>query len=299
LKKAYPVTKSLTPSGVVYLLFACIILAGASLIAASCNEPSGVAETAPGMKAVYTSEPPGKLICGVAEHRPMNYIENGEWTGFDSEFARLVGEKLGLEAEFQIIDWNHKFYSLNTGAIDAIWSGFGAMATENGAPRGDFCDLSYSYMLNTQCVVVKTDRLSEFSSENDLTGTTLAAVSGSSGEDYAKELAGKDGIVAGAAEQTGAFLKVSEGTADGAVADLILATQIAGSADYPGLSIAFELDPDVIAIGFRKGNNLRYRVNNAIKELYDDGVLLELARKYGVEDYIMLDTNFGWDDCDC
>lgn len=37
----------------------------------------------------------GTLVVGITEYEPMNYLdENGEWTGFDTEFANLVAEKL-------------------------------------------------------------------------------------------------------------------------------------------------------------------------------------------------------------
>ena len=41
-----------------------------------------------------------KLVIGITEYKPMNYQEDGEWTGFDTEFAKAFCEKLGVEAEF-------------------------------------------------------------------------------------------------------------------------------------------------------------------------------------------------------
>ena len=35
----------------------------------------------------------GTLIVGITDYAPMDYRdENGEWTGFDAEFGRLIGE---------------------------------------------------------------------------------------------------------------------------------------------------------------------------------------------------------------
>ena len=49
------------------------------------------------------------LVCGVTIFENMNEKdENGEWTGFDTEFALLVGKKLGVEVEFVEIDWAQK-----------------------------------------------------------------------------------------------------------------------------------------------------------------------------------------------
>jgi len=200
---------------------------------------------------------------------------------------------LGLEVEFQMINWGRKFDELNSGAIDAIWNGFTATASEDGVARIDLCDMSYSYMLNTQCVVVKTSRVSELSSADALAGKTLAAESGSAGEEEALGLAGDNGEIIGVIAQINAFLEVKSGAVDGAVIDLILAREIAGTGDYSDLSIAFELDPEVYAIGFKKGNSLRNDVNKAMVELFEDGTLLQIAKKYGVDDTLLLDTSFG------
>jgi len=259
---------------IIYLVLAIVMLSGAMIFPTSCKKNE-------------------KFVCGVTEYDPMNYRENGEWVGFDTEFAKRVGEKLGMEVEFQMIDWDRKFDELNSGAIDAIWNGFTATASENGRARLDLCDMSYSYMLNTQCVTVKTARLGEFPSENSFAGKTLAAEAGSAGEEYAQELVGTSGSVIGVSAQIATFLEVKSGVVDGAVIDVILARQKAGTGDYSDISIAFELEPEVYAVGFKKGNPLRDRVNTAMKELYNDGTLLEIAKKYGVEDNLVLDTAFG------
>ena len=235
----------------------------------------------------------GKFICGVTDYEPMNYKEGGEWTGFDTEFARLVGKKLGMDVEFQMIDWGMKFMELESGAIDAIWNGFTATASEDGVPRLELCDMSYSYMLNTQCVIVRTDRLGEFTTTASLNGKQLAAENGSAGEEYAIDLAGDSGTYIGVAQQINTFMEVMSGAVDGAVIDIILAKQLTGSGDYADLIIAFELDPEAYAIGFKKGNPLRDSVNKAMKELFEDGTLLELAKKYGVDANLVLDTTFG------
>ena len=234
-----------------------------------------------------------KLVCGVTEYEPMNFRVGGSWTGFDTEFAILVGEKLGMEVEFQLIDWLQKFAELDSGAIDAIWNGFTATADENGVPRINLCDMSYSYMLNTQCVITRADKLAEFASRNDAVGKSMAAEAGSAGEEEAIDLVGDESKVVGVPAQINAFMEVKSGSVDGAVIDVILAQQLAGTGDYADIVIAFELDPELYAVGFKTGNALRDRVNQAMKELYDAGTLLELAKKYGLDDRLVLDTTFG------
>ena len=252
-----------------------------------------------GMTFAFTScekESAGKLICGVTEYEPMNYRDaNGNWLGFDTEFALLVGEKLGMEVEFQLIEWSNKFAELNSRAISAIWNGFTATANEpDGTPRISLCDMSYSYMLNTQSIVIRADRSGEFNALEDLIGMTVAAEAGSAGETKARGLVGDEGTVIGTPAQIHTFMEVMSGAVDAAIIDIILAQQLAGTGDYASLMVSdIELDAEVYAIGFRQGDPLRDRVNTAMAELYEEGTLAEIARKYGLEERLVLDRTFG------
>jgi len=236
----------------------------------------------------------GKLVCGVTDFEPMNYKdEGGKWIGFDTELAELVGQKLKMKAEFVEIEWANKYNELNSGTISCIWNGFTANASEEGTSRSALVDFSYSYFLNQQCVVIKTERKGEFRAEGDLAGKTAAAETGSAGESAAQILVGDAGKIVGTAAQINTFIEVKSGAVDCAVVDVLLAKRLAGSGDYSDLTIAdIALDHEVYAVGFKKGSDLRDKVNKALKELYDEGKMLELAKKYHIENSLVLDTNF-------
>ena len=46
-----------------------------------------------------------KIVVGITYYEPVNFKVNGEWTGFDTEFARLFAKELGVEIEFKEISW--------------------------------------------------------------------------------------------------------------------------------------------------------------------------------------------------
>ena len=51
----------------------------------------------------------GELIIGITYFAPMNYQnDDGELVGFETEFAKAVCEKLGVEAKFVEINWDSK-----------------------------------------------------------------------------------------------------------------------------------------------------------------------------------------------
>ncbi|MBR1891022.1 MAG: transporter substrate-binding domain-containing protein [Clostridia bacterium] len=231
----------------------------------------------------------GYFVCGVTIYEPMSYTnDDGEMTGFDTDFANAVAEKLGLEAKFQVINWSKNFVELNSGAIDCIWNGF--TVTEE---RSKNCDFSLSYMNNSQCVVVRSDTLASYPDAQSLAGKKGVAEAGSAGFDYATELVGESGIVNGSSSQTAALLDLLAGQSDFAVIDLLMANSMVGNGDFTTLSkvTAFAPDPEEYAVGFRKNSDFKAMVDQAIKDLAADGTLMSIAQKYGLENTVI--TEFG------
>ena len=234
------------------------------------------------------------LVCGVTIFANMNeQDENGNWIGFESEFAMEVGKLIGMDVEFQLIDWTQKYSELNSGKIDCIWNGFTANSSDDGIERKDLVDFSYTYMLNQQCVVVRKADLESYKSEADLVGKTAAVEGGSAGASYAKTAVGDDGALVEFPAQNNTFLEVSTGKSDFAVVDILLAKNICGTGSYEDLVIveAIELPAEYYAIGFKKGSDLTEKVNAAIKTLDVNGKLMEIATKYGFENTLQVGYN--------
>ena len=230
------------------------------------------------------------LTCGVTIFEGMNEQDaDGNWIGFESEFAIEVGKILGMDVKFQIIDWSQKYNEVNSGAIDCIWNGFTANSSDNGIKRSELVDFSYGYMLNQQCIVVKADRVAEFADEAALSGKTACVEGGSAGEAYVTTVTDAD-KVSKATAQINAFPEVKSGAVDFAVVDIVLAKNICGKGDYADLAIveAIELESEIYAIGFKKGSDLTAKVNDAIKQLEANGKLVEIAKKYGFENVLQI-----------
>ena len=233
------------------------------------------------------------LTCGVTIFENMNeQLEDGTWTGFETEFAQAVGKKLDMDVEFQIIDWGQKYNELNSGAIDCVWNGFTANSSDDGIKRSDLVDFSYGYMLNQQCIVTKAANVDAYKTEADLKGKTACVEGGSAGAAYAESVTDADKIFSTTA-QINAFTEVKSGAVDFIVVDILLAQNICGNGDYADLAIvdAIELDSEIYAVGFKKGSDLTEKVNKAIKELEADGTLMDLAKKYGFENVLKITEN--------
>ena len=93
----------------------------------------------------------GKLIVGITEFEPMDYKDaSGEWIGFDADMAKLVAEKLGVEIEFVVIDWDMKVNELDSKNIDVVWNG---MTLTEGVMAAMEC--TNAYCENAQVVITK------------------------------------------------------------------------------------------------------------------------------------------------
>lgn len=232
-----------------------------------------------------TIEEKGYFVCGITLYAPMNYFnEDGDLTGFDTEFATAVAEKLGLEAKFQVIKWPNKYLELNSGAIDLIWNGFTYGMEKDGVSRTEYVDFTYSYLENRQCIVTKADALATLNTKEAFADKKGVAEGGSSGEGVAVELAGSAEKVTLFDSQAAALMEVVSGNAEFAVIDYQMARAMVGQGDYAGLTInnAYEPESEVYAIGCRKGSDLTAKINEAIAALSADGTLAELAGKYGL-----------------
>ena len=218
----------------------------------------------------------GKMVIGYTVYAPMNYTDDeGNFTGFDTELATAVCEKLGVEPEFVEINWDTKIVELDAKSIDCIWNG---MTLTDEIMQNAACTKAYAK--NAQVVVVKDG--TEYSSTADLVGKTVLAEAGSAGESAIQDdenLSQADYV--SKSVQTDCLMEVAAGTADAAVLDLTLANAMIGEGtDYANLKIVDELNAEEYGVAFRKGSDAAEAVNTAFDELKADGTLEALAAKY-------------------
>ena len=93
----------------------------------------------------------GKLVVGITEFEPMDYKDaSGNWIGFDADMAKLVAEKLGVDIEFTVINWDNKIMELDSKAVDVVWNG---MTLTDEVKNSMEC--TNPYFNNAQVVVTK------------------------------------------------------------------------------------------------------------------------------------------------
>ena len=232
------------------------------------------------------------ITVGYTDYAPMNYEdENGTLVGFDTELATKMFEELGYEVRFKLIEWSNKYSELDSGTIDCVWNGFTANTSDDdGIARSEKVDFSYYYMTNAQCIVRKATA-ADITSTAGFAGKTVAYENGSAGQTYVDDIT-ENVNKKGVASQMDALLSVKAGTADYAVVDVLLAESIVGNGDYAVLAVneGIELEGEYYAVGFKKGSELTDQINKLFVKYADNGYLMELATKYGLENDII--TNY-------
>ena len=242
--------------------------------AASGSAAASAAETA-ASDLDYIKEK-GKMVIGYTVYEPMNYTDaDGNFTGFDTELATAVCEKLGVEPEFVEINWDTKVVELDAKSIDCIWNGM-TLTDDIMANTAT----TKAYAKNAQVVVVKDG--TEYTSTADLVGKTVVAEAGSAGESaIADDASLSQADYISKSVQTDCLMEVAAGTADAAVLDLTLANAMIGEGtDYADLKIVDELNAEEYGVAFRKGSDAAAAVDEAFDALKADGTLSALAEKY-------------------
>ena len=221
-------------------------------------------------------EESGKLVVGVTNYEPMDYLENGEWVGFDAELAKMFAEELGVNCQLVIIPWGNKVAELNGRQIDLVWNGMTA-----SDELGEKIDFSVPYAKNAQVVVVKKGSTL---TADALKNAQIAVETGSAGASVAEEIIGatkinklEDGMIA-------ALNEVLAGTSEAAIIDLTMAQSKIGKGAYADLEVleGVQYGEEIFAVGMRQGSDIKAKLDEFLKAKYADGTMAKLLEKYDV-----------------
>ena len=214
--------------------------------------------------------------------------------GFDIDLAKAVGEELGIDVEFKLIDWNMKDMEIREGTIDLIWNGM--TITEE---RLGNLEISKPYLTNNQVMVVKAD--STLTKADIVSTTKIVAENGSAGFDEAKK-AFPNSTVTPAKSQIMCLTEIKAGTSDVAILDSTLAGFYINNdeSDFKGqLKIITNsqgqydtLSSEEYGIAAKKGRvAFMAKINDTLAKLYADGTMKDIAKEYGVDQLLV---NSSW-----
>ena len=271
--------KSLAKKKIWALVAATAMLALSAALLAGCSGGSNESQDAGGDEAASAESGDFTLTVGFDQgYPPYGFVgDDGEYTGFDLDLAAEVAERNGWGLELTAIDWDAKDALLSSGSINCIWNGF----TMEG--REDDYTFSEPYMLNGQVIVVRAD--SGITSVDDLAGKAVitqvdsAALDVLEGDraDLAQTFASLETI----GDYNTAFMQLESGAVDAVACDLSIAEYQMSAKPDAYVQLDDMLSEEHYAVGFKKGDDASAEaVNDALRELVEDGTVQELCEKY-------------------
>lgn len=217
----------------------------------------------------------GELKIGLeGDWQPFSYHdEDDNLVGYDVEVATKVAEKLGVKAVITEGPWDGLLTGLDTGVYDVVVNG-----VDVTLERSETFDFTDAYAYDHIDLVVKKDNTTITSFE-DLKGKKSANSTGSTYAEMGEEYGATVSNVPTLAETMELVLN---GTVDATInADTSIQDYL-NTTGEKGLKIVAQDDEATeYAIPVKKGNTaLKEAINDALKELREEGTLKELSLKY-------------------
>ena len=217
----------------------------------------------------------GALVVGITDFAPMDYLQDGEWIGFDADLAKAFAESIGVKVEFVEIDWDNKLLELDNKSIDCIWNG---MTLKPEITEATSC--SKPYANNAQVIVVPKAVADQYQTAEAAAKLQFAVEAGSAGQDQA-EAYGFSYTPVNA--QTDAVMEVKAGSSDAAIIDALMAAAMVGEGtSYEDLTYTIGLNSEEYGVAFRAGSELAEKLNEFFAASWKDGTMQACAETYGV-----------------
>ncbi|WP_036931816.1 transporter substrate-binding domain-containing protein [Proteocatella sphenisci] len=167
----------------------------------------------------------GKLIVGTsADYPPYEFhmIIDGVDTivGFDVEIAKEIAAGLGVELEIKDMAFDAVLAGVGTGMIDLGVAGINPTPEREAAM--DFSDVYYKA---SHTIVVKSENVSQYKSQEDLKGKVIGAQTGTLQEGVAQEIEGV--TVKSLGKVTDLILELKTGKIDAVILELPVANSYA------------------------------------------------------------------------
>ena len=238
------------------------------------------------------------VVVGYFHSEPMIY-KNGrdEIVGFEALLSKKIFEGLNMDVTFKEINPEDVYTELDNGNVDCVWSGFVSNINDaDGTKRSDKVDFSYNYMETYQVIVAKTTTGIDNTKPSYLYGKKGVVQAGTSGEIFAKNFQDTNDKnqaftldVSSVPTYGDCINEINNETAKFAVLDIHAANIYCGGGDLIEVIPTHNGDTEYFAAAFKKGSELKEKVNAELEKLAKDGSITEIAKKYNAADYVITD----------
>lgn len=218
------------------------------------------------------------LVMGTsAEYKPFEFVDAAKGEdiiGYDIDLAYMIGEKLGFDVKIQDMDFNSLVPALQAGKIDFIISGMSP-----NEEREKVVDFTESYNEARQVIVAKKD--GDIKKSTDLAGKKVGVQTASIQESMAQEMTKT--IDLKVESRTRIPEIVQDMIAKRLDAAIIERAVARGYVEQNDQLMMFDVEAqveDYKAIAVAEGSELKDQINQALKELIEEGKIKELEEKW-------------------
>src|SRR5262245_49269946 len=203
---------------------------------------------------------------------PFEQGKPPDYQGFDIDVMADIADREGLDVSYIDTSFDTIFTDLANGKFDAVIS-----ASTITPDRQKTVDFSDPYYEANQALVVAPD--SDIKTTDDLSGKTVAAQDGTTGEAYANDNTDA-GSVNGFGQGPEVIAAVKNGQADAGIIDEPVAQDALQKEG--GFVVAQSISTnELYGIAVQKGDtDLGDKINGALQEMKDDGTLQKLYDKW-------------------
>lgn len=202
--------------------------------------------------------------------------EDGDYVGIDIELLAAIAEDQGFEYELAPMNFSAGLQALETNQVDGMIAAMGITPE-----RQESFDFSNPYFESGPVLAVREDD-EEINSYEDLDGKTLAVKVGTTGAEFAGELATDYEITISQFEDSATMYEdVLAGHADGAIEDY----PVMAYAIQQGLELRFPEEPELgdeygFAVNLGQNQELLEMFNAGLANVLEDGTYDEIVERY-------------------
>ncbi|MGR6835649.1 basic amino acid ABC transporter substrate-binding protein [Syntrophomonas erecta] len=221
-----------------------------------------------------------KLLAGTnATFPPFEMQEGNDYTGFDMDLIRAIGEAQGYEVEIKHMDFKALIPALNTSKIDVAIAG---MTIDE--ERKKSVDFTEPYFDAGLIIAVSNDN-EEITTVEDLKGKRLAAQTGTTGAGYCAKVKSEDPAteVRNFDDIGPAFMELQKGGVDAVVNDHPVTAYYLKSQKNSKVKMVGDVfsAEEQYGIAVKKGNaEMLNMMNEGLAKIKADGTYDQLYSKW-------------------
>ncbi len=215
------------------------------------------------------------VVASDIAYPPFEYEEGGEPVGFDIDLLTEIGKRAGFKPTFQNVTFDGIIGGLQSGNYDAAISAM--TITEERKQDVDFSD---PYFNADQSLMVRSD--SDIQTTDDLAESNVGVQIGTTGADQATAMRDEGKVAEVTTFDTieDAFAALENESVDAVINDFPVSADREQSSGGSLEIVQTIPTGEQYGIAFTKGSELVGRVNEALKEIKEDGTYAEIYEKH-------------------